>query len=159
MWNDGTTGKFNASLGFDGTDDYASTSGTIMLAATQATSSAFSWGGWFNPAANPVSDTLIEKNREFTLTTDASNKPTCSIWVAGAWSTAAVSSTALSLNSWQHVLCTYDGTTIKVYLDGMLVGTAAQNAPIRSLNYTPLTTGHNFTGSATYYEGLVDDIR
>jgi Concanavalin A-like lectin/glucanases superfamily len=164
MWGgsagDSTTnsGKYNYALTLNGTDNYASTSGTIMNAASQQTYTNTSWGGWFNPTTGVASKTLLEKNREFRLTTDSSSNPACSIWTAGNWSTAAVSSTAFSLSSWQHILCTYDGTNIKVYLNGIQTGTTSQTASITSLNYTPLTSGHNFAGSA-YYSGRIDDMR
>lgn len=157
MWNAGTTGKFNASLGFDGTNDYASTSGTIMDATSQKTYSSASWGGWFYKT-DAAADTLLEKNHEFRLTTDSSNIPSCSIWTAGGWSTAVVSSAALSSSTWQNVLCIYDGTNIKIYINGIQKGTTTQSAAIMSLNYTPLTFGHDFVGSA-YYSGQIDDVR
>ena len=60
--------------------------------------------------------------------------------------------------SWRGLLCTYDGTNIKVYVNGIQVGSTSQSASIMSLNYTPLTSGHDFGGS-TYYEGRIDDVR
>jgi hypothetical protein len=155
-------GKFNYALTLNsaGTEnDYASTSGTVINAVSQTTYSALSWGGWLNASSSGVaSKALIEKNREFRLTTDASSKPSCSIWTAGNWSTAATSSNPLSLSSWQHILCTYDGSNIKVFINGVKTGSTSQTASIMSLNYTPLTTGHDFGGS-TYYSGQIDDER
>jgi hypothetical protein len=57
---------------------------------------------------------------------------------------------------WHHVACTYDGTTRKIYLDGVVVGS---DAPI----------GHNVTSTANfrigstnngeYFGGSIDEVR
>jgi hypothetical protein len=47
MWNDGTNGKFNGSLGFDGTDDDISTSSISPIMLSSKTYTKASWGGWF----------------------------------------------------------------------------------------------------------------
>jgi hypothetical protein len=45
MWNDGTNGKFNASLGFDGTDDYVQITDTASLRFDSSSEdfSLFTW--------------------------------------------------------------------------------------------------------------------
>ncbi|MDP3940910.1 MAG: LamG domain-containing protein, partial [bacterium] len=151
-------GKYNYALTLDGTDDYASTSGTVMIAPSQSTYTTVSWGGWFNPVTGVASKTIIEKNREFRLTTDASSQPNCSIWNAGNWVTSAVAGTALPLSSWSHVMCVYDGTTLRVYVNGMSSGSVSQTNAITSLSYTPLSTARDFGGSA-FYKGQVDDVQ
>jgi hypothetical protein len=45
MWNNGTTGKFNSSLDFDGTNDYVTTATASALQFTDS----FSVMGWVNP--------------------------------------------------------------------------------------------------------------
>ncbi|MBI2326254.1 four helix bundle protein [Candidatus Collierbacteria bacterium] len=77
-WNNGTTGKRNASINLDGNDDYVTTSAFSPLATAAVTTTKASWGGWFYPTS-ATSLTLMEKASEFRLTTDSSSKPLCGV--------------------------------------------------------------------------------
>ena len=157
MWYGGSDGKFNGSLDFDGTDDYAASSNTVLFtSATSEPYNNFSFGAWVNPATNPTSDTVIHKNNEFRLTTNASNVPQCEIYY-GTWQTAAVASTALPTTTWSHVFCTYDGSNIKIYINGELKGTQAETDSIYSTSATALNIGRDSAGSG-YFDGKIDEV-
>ncbi|HBL00218.1 TPA: hypothetical protein DDZ02_00240 [candidate division WWE3 bacterium] len=157
MWFGGESGKFNGSLDFDGTDDYLASSNTVLLtSATSQPYNNFSFGAWVNPATAATSKTIIQKNNEFRLTTDSSNKPQCEIY-AGAWQTAAVSSTALSTSTWSHVFCTYDGSNIKIYVNGVNTGTQAEADNVMSTSATALNIGRDSAGSG-YFDGKIDEV-
>lgn len=59
-------------------------------------------------------------------------------------------------NKWQHILLSYDGTTMRWYIDGKLVGTAAQTGLITQQNAARI--GYSGSGSE-YFPGLIDDVR
>ena len=63
---------------------------------------------------------------------------------------------------WRHLAATYDGTTQTLYLDGVVVASAALNAPlvlspgdIWALGGFPMSTG----GWASPWHGAIDDVR
>lgn len=64
-------------------------------------------------------------------------------------------STTLPTGSWSHVAATYDGATIKLYLNGALVDSRAYSASITS------ATGELQIGDAQGYSwnGKIDDVR
>jgi len=157
-WNNGTSGKTNSSIDFDGTDDYAVSPNSAIMAGNSLTYKNLSWGGWFNPGTSPTSDTLITKNNEFRLTTNSSGNPQCQIYSGGAWQTAVTASSALSTNSWSHIMCTYDGANIRLYINGILAASGSQTASITSTNTTALSIGRDPAGSG-YFDGKVDEVK
>ena len=73
----------------------------------------------------------------------------------GGWKT--LSATYPSLNAWHHLAATYDGATMKLYIDGVLAASAAQTGAIAT-NTNPLTLG-NQAGYSEYFGGSADEFR
>jgi hypothetical protein len=76
--------------------------------------------------------------------------------------TWATSGTPITVGTWYHVAATYDGTTMRIYMDGVQKGTAS--AP-GSIDYDPLpNTGfgigmwHDNDGEQYYLYGIIDDV-
>jgi len=71
----------------------------------------------------------------------------------------AIGTTALAIGTWHHIAGTYDGTTVRVYVDGVEEGTALLTGNIGS-NTAPVRIG---VGSGATSEqpmdGAVDDPR
>ena len=66
--------------------------------------------------------------------------------------------TTITTGVWHHVAAVYDGTMIKVYLDGVLDGSAPANfAPTNGA--TSLKIGARGDDAATRFNGLMDDVR
>ena len=156
MWNNGTTGKFGSAIDFDGTDDYANYAGQIAeFPLTQVSFSA-----WINPDTTSSTHVVMEQisgvfeiDRSTTtwsiLVINASGTP---VSVAGGTATAG---------TWTHVMGTYDGANVNLYVNGKLVNQAAQTGLLRN------TTNHFVLGCdgntsnvcLTYFAGQVDDVR
>jgi CSLREA domain-containing protein len=69
---------------------------------------------------------------------------------------SATSAAVLTANVWQHVAATYDGTTIKIYLNGVEVATAPANGAINAVT-SDLVIGRNIVNGATF-PGLIDEV-
>jgi hypothetical protein len=157
MWNGGTSGKYSASLAFDGSGDYVATANTALIAPNANTYTKISWGAWINPSSSPASKTIIHKNNEFRLTTDGSGNPQCAIFSA-SWQTAATSTSALPISAWSHVVCTYDGSYVRLYVNGIQTAYQSQSGNITSGNSTALDIARDSAGSG-YFAGQLDDVR
>ena len=75
--------------------------------------------------------------------------------IGGSWYTYSVPYP--SLNTWHHVALTYDGSYVKIYVDGVLSGSWSQTGTIVT-NANPLTIGSQ-PGYGEYFKGSVDEIR
>lgn len=72
--------------------------------------------------------------------------------------TARSANNSIKDNTWHHVACTYDGTTLRAYLDGVLVGSASVSTTLSTDNQVSI--GYNVNGGETrYFKGALDDVR
>ncbi|MGC8742650.1 MAG: LamG-like jellyroll fold domain-containing protein [Verrucomicrobiia bacterium] len=62
---------------------------------------------------------------------------------------------ALDSNRWYHIVGTYDGNTIRVYVDGIMKGTRNVTAPIDD-DKLPLRIGSDDSGK--YFNGMMDEV-
>ncbi|MBD3389940.1 hypothetical protein GF415_03230 [Candidatus Micrarchaeota archaeon] len=155
-------GKYREGVELDGSDDYVNCGDDASLQITDAITVA----SWIKPDSGgdgihwkPVISKLVHaSNREgyeMLLATDNS----LSFSVGQSWSNwaSAGSSNTLLADSWYYVVGTYDGSTIKVYIDGVEKGSANYNGGIVDSG-TPLLIGKRQSGG-TPFDGTVDEPR
>jgi hypothetical protein len=68
-----------------------------------------------------------------------------------------VSTAALPAGTWSHVVGTYDGSTIKVYLNGALVQSLAHSAPLTHSS-SPLLIGNAVGAGNFHWAGSLDEV-
>ena len=165
MWNDGTTGKRNASLGFDGSDDYVSLASPTILDDLPAMTLA----AWIYPTTTSGSQRIMDKS--------ATNSPT-SGWVFIKSATNSVSlildytsdvqrisnDNVVTLNQWNHVVATWDGsasgTGIHLYVNGGETGyqtTAGSGSRVSDASQN-LLIGNSTEGNRLF-NGQIDDVK
>jgi hypothetical protein len=151
-----TTGKFGKAMNFGGSGLV-----TVNDSASLHLSSAMTVEAWVNPATlsgwmnliyKPASSSVIS----FVLQgcTSPSQLPS----LGGSFSTSNLTAPSpLPLNTWSHVAGTYDGATMKFYVNGILVGSRAQSGALAA-STLPLNIGGN-TDFGEYWSGLMDEVR
>ncbi|MFC6221992.1 FG-GAP-like repeat-containing protein [Hymenobacter artigasi] len=154
-------------LAFDGTDDYVSIPNTAALSLT----TNFTIETWIKPTGtgnntqNVVckSSTTAGTGYIFPRTDDTWQN--LRIWLnkGGSWSHYTVPYGAAYFNQWHHVAASYDGSTVRIYIDGVavtptLTGGSAITGPI-STNTNPLTLGAQPGLSTEFYSGGLDEVR
>ncbi len=154
-WYNGRNGKYNSSLNFDGTDDYVTTAAFSPLAVSGQAATNLSWGGWYYPTTSAAGKTLMEKATEFQLITDSNSKPQCGIYYSSAFHNTTAN-TALTLNVWNHVICTYDGANVKVYVNGILDNTSSLETNSITAAISILYLGEA-SGGTNFYSGQIDE--
>jgi hypothetical protein len=69
----------------------------------------------------------------------------------------AVGSAALPLNAWSHLAATYDGETLRLYVNGTEIGSTSVSGPIPT-SAGPLRIGGNSIWGE-WFKGFIDDVR
>jgi regulation of enolase protein 1 (concanavalin A-like superfamily) len=74
----------------------------------------------------------------------------------GVWTGRVIKTlTSADLNVWKHVALTYDGTTVRMYVDGVLV---SSSAGAHTTTANPLLVGQ-WMPAGEYLDGMADEVR
>lgn len=66
------------------------------------------------------------------------------------------SSTYVSYGIWQHLACTYNGTNLMIYVNGILSNSAAYSLSMKKLGHSLIIGSDNVS---QYYQGSLDEIK
>jgi hypothetical protein len=130
---------------FNGTTQYAS----VPVAGLATGNGAWSLECWFKIAANPAANaTLVSFGTYGTAKSAAGIGMTTGggIFVS-SYSADTAATAPVTLNVWHHAAATWDGTTLRIYLDGVASPTATPGA------LTVGTHGAAFVASETGVAG------
>jgi hypothetical protein len=84
-------------------------------------------------------------------------RPTTTLYFANAAANLETTDSN-SINTWVHYVCTYDGTTAKVYKNGVLFSSGAKVFnTVNDSNIFKLGTAE--TGATSYFNGAIDDLK
>ena len=152
----GATGKLNQSFNFDGSNDDIDIPTSITTSIISANS--FTINTWVNP---DVSANQIIRlgdggtNLGYALGFDISaNKLRGFIGYSGT-SPMSISTASISTGVYTMVSFTYDGTTIKTYINGVQDGSASAPSPTWSVG-TDAVIGSN--GVSAFFDGDIDEF-
>lgn len=81
----------------------------------------------------------------------------CIVQTGGTW--PGVNATVgISLNTWAHVACVYDGSKIRIYINGALNNSATATGTIDS-GSNWVEVGWDVNDNGDRYPGVIDDVR
>jgi hypothetical protein len=152
-------GKHGGALSLDGVDDWV----TVADAASLDLTAGMTIEAWVNPATLSGWRTVIMKETAGGLAyvlyaNDNVPKPAAYVRMAGrSNSDGTGGSAALPLNVWTHLAATYDGATVRLYVNGSAAGSAATSGSIVT-STLPLRIGGNAVWGE-YFHGLIDEVR
>ncbi len=145
----------SGALMFDGTND------TITSSAINTITDQLTVESWVKPAATSnisavVSNWTNPSSNSFVLFSSyTSSKPRFRVGPGGT-DYNADSSIALNPGSWYHLVGTYDGSSVKIYVNGQLTGSTATSGNL-------LTTNNDFDigsyGGSNFFSGIIDSTR
>jgi VCBS repeat-containing protein len=166
-WSTDTADGSSHSVSFDGVNDY------IDLGVLDVIGSGLTLAAWFKadsfpgPSRDPriisKATGLADGEHVFMLGTiqvGSSVRLRARLRVGGVTTTLIASSGNLAANEWQHAAVTYDGITLRLYLDGQVVGSTPLTGAVDVAPTVPVTVGSQPPGAGgRYFDGLLDDIR
>ena len=77
----------------------------------------------------------------------------------GSWHEINTPANSVQLNQWQHIATTYDGTSMKIYVDGELVTQSTMTFTIGNANNSNLFVGESPGFPGRVFNGKIDEVR
>jgi hypothetical protein len=152
-----TQGRFGRAISFNGTDGrvFINASNSLNLAG------AMTLEAWVYPTATQSGWRTILRKEADAYFLNASHSRG-SLRPAGGGTLAGTkffvgAPSNMPANTWSHIALTYDGTTIRLYRNGVEVASAARNGAIQA-TLSPLWIGGN-SPYGDYFRGVIDEVR
>jgi hypothetical protein len=152
-----TSGKYGPALSFNGTSSLVSIPDYPKIDLT----TGMTLEAWVRPSSLSGWRAVMMKEQSGDLVyglyanTDT-NRPSGYAYVSGAERDAR-GTAQLPLNTWSHLATTYDGITLRTYVNGVQVGSRAITGSI-AVSTGALRIGGN-TVWGEYFSGLIDEAR
>ena len=150
-----SAGKYAGAASFDGLSSLATAADTPSLDAT----SGLTLEAWVKPNAFAAAQTILAKERAgggFPWGLELDNGiPTA--YVTAATNASATATSALPANAWSFVASTYDGSTLRVYVNGSQVASSPVSGTLATSNGTLSIGAHAAWGE--HFNGLLDNVR
>lgn len=150
-----TAGKYGGALAFNGTNARVTvpadpsldlTTGMTLEAWVYPTNSTSTWR-----------DIVYKGNDNYYIVASSpGRRPGVGIRTTGK-PVDTFGTAALPINAWSHVAATYDGVTVRLYVDGAQVATRAKTGAITTSSEPLEIGGDHLYGS--YFAGRLDDVR
>ena len=149
-------GKYGKALQFNGTSALV----TIPDAASLHLSSGMTLEAWVNPSTVDSSwrDVIYKGNDNYYLEGTSTNASVPGAgMIAGGSHAHAYGTDPLPANSWSYLAETYDGSTLRLYVNGSQVAATAHTGTIASSTNPLQIGGDSIYGQ--YFAGLIDEVR
>jgi hypothetical protein len=115
--------------------------------------------GWVFPTVVPSNWRAVvgkDVDRYYLMAGSSGNAPAVGGTFSPGGNTNLFASGALPVNSWTHLAATFDGATLRLYVNGVQVASQARTGTLTTSNAV-LTIGHNIFGER--FIGRIDEVR
>ena len=160
-WN--SSGKSGYALTFDGTDDYVEVPDSDILDVNRFTFETWlisnsdtqsSGGGCAKVTAKNKTDAECGGTYPYALQDDCSqNNIGAYIYTSAVYS--VMGPPWSSFNNWTHIAMTYNGSTLRLYVNGTLYGENTTASGNLCANSMPLIIG---AGTTEFFNGTIDEV-
>jgi hypothetical protein len=145
--------KFGNCLNFDGSDDYVEVPHSTSL---NIGDSGITLEAWIKADAFPSGDRwqIIGKADAYALQVSDGGK--VRVWLGPLTTYVQTDSIVLQINTWHHIAGVYDGTSVKIYVDGVL------KKEVSKTGNQATSTNNLFIGARVpsgYFNGIIDEPR
>jgi glucose/arabinose dehydrogenase/PKD repeat protein len=155
-----SAGKYGGALTFDGVNDFVSIPDANGLDLT----TGMTLSAWVRPTALDNWRQVVLKERPNGLsyglyaTGATGNRPNGTIVVGGVdREVNAPAANALAADTWTHLAVSYDGSTMRIYVNGTQVATRAQTGAAATSSNALMIGGNAVWGE--WFAGQIDDVR
>jgi hypothetical protein len=146
--------KIGRCYSFDGNDDYVD-----VEESPGSFSDSVTVTGWLNPdrIQGDNRQWLVEEGDGFMSYIDGGNSKLYFRLTADQSQTTWNSGYTVKAGEWQHIGLVYDGTTMRAYVDGSLVGTRSKTGDLQTIQN--LKIGADALHNGDFYNGRIDQVK
>ncbi|MCZ2337360.1 MAG: LamG domain-containing protein, partial [Chitinophagales bacterium] len=142
-------------LDFDGSNDRVQIPYSSKLNFSGR--AAFSVSAWINPKINNAYGSIVSQSdgstNTYVMAMNSSGR------IEAGRITAATGSTVIPTNKWSHVVFTYDGTYINVYVNAAVDATPTSDINNAGSSDDLLIGAHNYTSPSVFFNGSIDEVK
>ena len=140
-------------LSFDGNGDYVEIPDSTSLSIT---GTGITLEAWIKPKVGASNGAIIHKNNHYSLRWQNTGTITYADSITWSYATIGYYGNAPA-GQWNHIIVTFDGSTIRFYINGVEVGSKVRSGSLTD-NAIDLGIGsYNFTSN--FFNGQIDDVR
>ena len=140
----------DTAVNFDGKDDHVSITPVSALNMTsEATLEA-----WIK--ADALQGTILRRNNSYELRAQSDGSVLFRVWVGEAVQSLTSAEGKLKTGTIYHVAGTYDGSTMRIFLNGKEIASKAQKGSMTHNSDTLYIARNDF--SNTYFDGVIDEV-
>ena len=151
-------GKYGGAISFDGVNDLV----TIADSASLDLTTGMTLAAWVRPSVTgwPYRTVVMKEQPgglAYAMYLTDQTRPLSTVFSGGAERVAS-GTAALAANTWTHLAATYDGTNLRLYVNGTLVTTTPWSGTITA-STGALRIGANTIWPEEAFQGLIDEVR
>lgn len=159
-----TTGKFSQGLSFDGTNDTV----TINDSNSLDISDQITIETWINPSTTinhgNSNKRILDKQNAYYLLFDypsADGKVKFILRIGGNYINVSSITDSWNAGQWYHIVGTYDGSIMKIYVNGILENSKSKTGNIENTNYNLFLGSRAVNNIPTnmFFDGIIDEIK
>ena len=157
-----STGKFGQAGDFNGSSSYIDTTYTVSAVSTQSISVWFkttSTGGYRTIFSDAPSNGAAVNTRMQIYTTPTSTYDVIIGNNSGYWIGTGNSISSYIDGNWHNLIATYNGTDVKIYIDGSLFQSFTSTIPFGTAGNQSLVLGKAGLNNVNYWNGSLDQVR
>jgi hypothetical protein len=159
-WGVGSTGKSNASVNLDGTDDYIEIPTTVVLGNSGTISAWVKSDIWGAGNTDTVIDLYNSSNptglRDIFTIKYWNDKLTAMMLDSGGSWYSAGATVVYTTSQWYHVVIVRNSTSLKIYINGVEAGSATVSAN-NFYSFDRIRIGNSSVNEP--WQGKIDDVR
>lgn len=164
-WYQGRNGKFDGSMNFDGTDDYidlgnnenVDISGVISISAWVKVAS-FGSSGQYKGIVSKVTGSSPYGGYQLNTDADSGNRFGMGMNISGTWRSMQTNGT-YQTGTWYHLVATYDGSLMKIYVNGKLNNSRAYSGSLELVAQNAFIGKNGSDDANMRFSGQIDDVR
>jgi len=148
-------GKINSAFDLDGSSE------RIDLTNLLSGVSAMSYSCWVNTDTTGSYRRVISKDdsaASYNTTLRKTSSEKMQMLLSTTTNGSITGSTTLSIGTWYHILFTYDGTNMNLYINGSIDATAVPHTGNLKTASDIITLGTYRGGGGEYWNGLIDEV-